>query len=241
MKKILKLKAHQKTDKRKKFGKKVLKIIPELKPYVRHRLFLANSLEIIPKNMYRSTGIIDDAIIELFESDISQLTSTVDLRLHLFKLVKEKLDVIYTKESWHQKSVSTDKILHQELNKLKEKYTIDADGDFVMNEELNDISYQQKNFTPQLFLSDDSQQSVLTAFDIDQLDERRKKVFKNLYSVLSLEASNVVDLYIFGKLNTTEIAKIKNTDEPTVRAIILQVKDRIQKVLQQPTDETNFN
>lgn len=235
MKKILKLKAHQEADKRKKFGKKILKIIPELKPYVRHRLFIANSLEIIPENMYRSTGIIDDAIIELFESDISMLTSTVDLRLHLFELVVKKLDNIFKKEAWHQKSVSTDKILHQELNKLKARYTIDADGDFVMNEELNDISYQQKNFSAQLFLSDDSKQSVLTAFDIDQLDERRKKVFRNLYSVLSLEASDVVDLYVFGKLNTTEISQIKNTDEPTVREIILQVKDRILKVIQQPS------
>lgn len=236
MKKIAKLKAHQEADKRKKFGKKILKIIPELKPYVRHRLFLANSLEIIPENMYRSTGIIDDALIEVFESDISMLTSTVDLRLLLFKLVKDKLDKMFQKEAWHQKSISTDKILHQELNKLRERYTVDADGDFVMNEDLNDISYQQKKFSPQLFLSDDSKQSVLTAFDIDQLDDRRKKVFKNLYSVLSLEASNVVDLYIFGKLNTTEIAQIKNTDEPTVRDIILQVKDRIQKVIMQPTD-----
>lgn len=236
MKKILKLKAHQEADKRKKFGKKVLKIIPELKPYVRHRLFLASSLGIIPQNMYRSTGIIDDAIIELFESDISNLTTTVDLKLQLFKLVKEKLDLIFKKEAWHQKTVSTDKILHQELNKLKEKYTVDADGDFIMNEELNDISYQQKNFTSQLFLTDESKQSVVTAFDIDQLDERRKKVFKNLYSVLSFEASNVVDLYVFGKLNTIEIAQIKSTDEPTVREIILQVKDSIQKVVQQPID-----
>jgi len=236
MKKIQQLKAHQEADKRKKFGKKILKIIPELKPYVRHRLFLANSLEIIPENMYRSTGIIDDAIIEVFESDISMLTSTVDLRLHLFKLVIDKLDKIFQKEAWHQESVSTDKLLHQELNKLRARYTVDADGDFVMNEDLNDISYQQKKFLPQLFLSDESTQSVLSAFDIDQLDERRKKVFTNLYSVLSLEASNVVDLYIFGKLNTTEIAQIKNTDEPTVREIILQVKDRIQKVIEQPID-----
>ena len=236
MKKIQKLKAHQEADKHKKFGKKILKIIPELKPYVRHRLFIAISLEIIPENMYRSTGIIDDAIIELFESDISMLTSTIDLRLHLFKLVKNKLDTIFKKEAWHQKSVSTDKLLHQELNKLKARYSIDADGDFVMNEDLNDISYQQKKFSPQLFLSDESKESVLTAFDIDQLDERRKKVFRNLYSVLSLEASNVVDLYIFGKLNTTEISQIKNIDELTIREIILQVKDRIQKVIEQPTD-----
>ncbi len=236
MKKIAKLKAHKEADKRKKFGKKVLKIIPELKPYVRHRIYLAESMGIIHENMFRSTGIINDAIIKLYESDISQLTSSTDLKIKMFSLVKERLDQIYKKEAWHQNSISTDKILHQELNKLKERYTIDADGDFVMKEELTDISYKQRDFIPQLFLYDDTVQSVKTAFDIDFMDEERKTVYTGLYRSLSLEASNVVDLHVFGRLNTTEIAQIKNADEPSIREIILQVKDTIQRIITHKKD-----
>ena len=233
MKKIAKLKAHQEEHKLKKFGKKIVKIIPELKPYVRHRLFLAHSLGIIPENMYRATGIIDDAIIELYESDITPITSTVELKIKLFILVKKKLDQLFRKEAWHKKAISTDKILHQELNKLKEKFTFNADEDFVMNEELSDISYHQKDFTPQLFLYDDSAQNIINTFDLEYMDEKRKKVFTKLYNVLSLEASNVVDLHVFGKLSTNEIAQIKNTDEKSVRDIILQVKDTIHLVINQ--------
>ncbi len=231
MKKIAKLKAHQEAEKSKKFGKRVLKIIPEIKPYVRHRLYLAESMGIVPENMYRSTGIIDDAIINLYESDISALQTSEDLKIKMFSLVKEQLDQIFKKEAWHQDAISTDKILHQELNKLRQRFTFDADGDFVMNEELTDISYKQKDFTPQLFIFDDAAQSVKTAFDLDYLNEDRKRAFTKLYRFLSLEASNVVDLHVFGKLNTNEIAQIKNTDEPSVRAIILQVKDTIYTII----------
>lgn len=231
MKKIAKLKAHQKADKREKFGKKIVKLIPEVKPYVRHRLYLAVSMGMVPENMYRSTGIINDAIIKIYESDISQISSSADLRIKLFFLVKEGLNKILKKEAWHNKTVSTDKILHQELNKLKERFTVDADGDFVMNEELSDISYQQKGFKPQLFIYEDTAQSVKDAFDLDFLDEERKNVFTKLYRLLSFEASNVVDLHVFGKLNSSEIALIKNTDEANIRAIILQVKDSIYKIL----------
>jgi predicted DNA-binding protein YlxM (UPF0122 family) len=49
--------------------------------------------------------------------------------------------------------------------------------------------------------------------------------------VLSLEASNVVDLHVFGKLSTNEIAQIKKTDEAAIRDIILQVKDSIHLVI----------
>lgn len=231
MKKIAKLKAHQEAAKKEKFGKRVLKIIPELKPYVRHRLYLAESMGIVPENMYRSTGIIDDAIINLYESDISKLRATVDLKIMMFRLAKEGLDEIFKKEAWHQDAISTDKILHQELNKLRERFTFDADGDFIMNEELTDISYKQKDFTPQLFIFDDAAQSVKTAFDLDYLNEDRKRAFTKLYRFLSLEASNVVDLHVFGKLNTMEIAQIKQTDEPRIREIILQVKDTIHTII----------
>lgn len=231
MNKLAKLKTHQDADRREKFGKKILKLIPEVKPYVRHRVYLAESMGLIQENMYRSTGIIDDAIIAIYESDISKLSSYIDLRIKMFYFVKEGLGSILKNEEWHKNTISTDKILHQELNKLKERFTFNADGDFIMNEELNDISYQQKTFREQLFIFEDSAQSVKVAFDMDYLNEERKDVFTKLYRFLSLDASNIVDLHIFGKLTTSEIALITKTNEENVRAIILQVKDSIYRIL----------
>ena len=48
--------------------------------------------------------------------------------------------------------------------RLEEKYTIDDDLDFVMNEELNDISYQQDHKHKHLFLYDEDDNSVLECF-----------------------------------------------------------------------------
>ena len=224
MKKIAKLKAHQKAEKRKKFDKKILKLIPELKPYAKHRLYLAELLGMIPKNMYRASEVINDAVLKIYESDLSELESSDDLKIKLFTYVKESLDSINQKEAPHKNNISTDKILHQELNNLKERFTFNADGDFVMNEELNDISYKQKDFIPQLYIYDDKAENVMESFDLDYLDEERKNTFTKLYHFLSFEASNVVDLHVFGKLNTDEIAQIKKADEASVRAIILQIK-----------------
>ncbi len=227
MKKLNKLKKHQKAAKPNKFNKKLLKIIPELKPYVRHRLFIACSLDIIPENMYQSTDVINNAIIKLYESDLSIFESKSDLRLELFGLVKSELENIFKKESWHQENVSTDKILHQELNKLKEKFTFNADEDFIMNEELTDISYKQKDFTKQLFLYENSESSVLSSFNFDYLNEERRAVFSKLYRLLSMEGSNIVDLHVFGKLTTKEIALIKKVDEAVIVNIINEIKDKI--------------
>ncbi len=227
------LKNYQDHFRRDKFGKKILDIIPSLNPYVHHRLYIATELGIIPQNMYVDSDIVDEAIIALYEGNLSAFNSSYDLKLELFKLVKQKLDHIFTSESWHQKSMSTDKLLHQELNNLKERFTFDGDQDSVMNEELADISYHQKDFNVPLKLYEDAQHSVISAFDLKQWDEPQKNFFNKLYNFMSLEASNVVDLHIFGKLNSTEIAHIKGVDEPIVRAIILQVKHRIGDLLKE--------
>ncbi len=231
MENVNKLKVHQEKSKSKKFSKKILKLIPELKPYVKHRLFLGEQLGIIPKNMYHSTGIVDDAIISLYQSDISDMQNLSDLRINLFEHTAKRLREIFQQEKWHQEAISTDKILHQELNKLKEKFTYNADEDFIMNEELTDISYHQKDFSKELFLFEDSDQIVKQTFDLSFLNDERKKMFTKLYQFLSIEASDVIDLHVFGKLNTTEIAQINKVEEKQVSAIILEVKDTIHSLL----------
>ena len=49
------------------FGKLVLSIVSQLQPYVKHRIYIAETMGIIPHNMYRSTGIIDDAMVTLYK------------------------------------------------------------------------------------------------------------------------------------------------------------------------------
>ena len=47
------------------FDKKVLSVVQHLHPYVKHRIYIAETTGIIPKNMYSSNGIIDECVIEL--------------------------------------------------------------------------------------------------------------------------------------------------------------------------------
>ncbi len=49
------------------FGRNILTIIAQIHPYVKHRLYTAEISGIIPHNMYTSTEIIDDTIVELYE------------------------------------------------------------------------------------------------------------------------------------------------------------------------------
>ncbi len=209
------------------FDKRVISATQQIHPYIKHRLYLGESMRIIPKNMYTSNGVIDESIAQFYEGgyDIDSDVSTIKIKL--FKIVSNYLDSIFKKEAFHKNTVSTNDILEEELDELEEHYTMNADWDIVMNEELNDISYKQDHKHKHLFLYDDHENSVLNAFDIEEIESKRSsELLGSLYSWLPLNVSNIIDLLIFGKLNFEEISKVKNIELKRVEYIYEEVKNK---------------
>lgn len=195
------------------FGKKVLSAIPGVFPYVRHRLYMAEVSGIIPKNMFQTNGIIDDAIIELYEKYEGTVDNTQELKLRLFGIVEEKLNLLLKNEGFHKDSVSITDILNTELALLEEKFESDLDSDLLMREELEDISYHQNDLIKPEFVYDDAEKNIIRAFDLKEekapVNFTKKNKIHKIYSWLPDEVSNIFDFYVFGKLTYEEIAEIK--------------------------------
>jgi len=219
----------------KSLDKKVLSIISILHPYVKQRLKVAESLGIIPKNMYKSNEIIDDIVLEIYENKTDKKIDINQLKLMMFSILNKELFKLFKNEEWHKNSISTKILLDEELALLEEKFTIDSGFDLIMNEELEDISYHQHDGEPHLLQSDAVQ------FDIaDFLDLKDKSFFKDkgkqnlvlkMYGELPLQSSNIVDLHVLGKLKLDEICKILVLHITEVEKVITFVKDNFRKYL----------
>ncbi len=219
-------------DDKREFGKKLLSIVPHLHPYVKHRLYIAESVGILPQNMYCSNGIIDDAIVKLHSYDIDLQIDTLSLELQLFKIADDLIDELYSKEGWHQRSISTNHFLKIELEKLEENYTVEADNELIMSEELDDICYHQESENKQVFIYDDLESDILRVIDSEpSTDFRKQKLLGKFYSWLPMETSKIIDLFVFGKLNFEEIATIKNTTAKDVKETIVKVRKSFRKNL----------
>lgn len=211
-------------EKKSEFDKKVLSAIQHLHPYVKHRLYIAESTRILPKNMYFSNGIIDDGIVKLYEMGFDIDASAMEIKLKLFQIIDNDLDELFKNEAFHKNTISTSTILEEELDKLKEDYTIDADLDLVLNTELSDISYMQDN-SEHVFVYDDSDSSVLNAFEVEDMASiKSKNLIGGLYRWLPIMAADIIDLYAFGNLNFEEISKIKQLSVENVEKIFTAVK-----------------
>lgn len=214
------------------FDKKVLTAVQHLHPYVKHRIYIAETNGILPKNMYSSNGIIDECIIEMYSKGFNIEAEVMEVKLALFKLVDNYMNELFKKELFHKNTISTNDILKQEIARLGEEFTVDADMDLILNTELSDISYHQ-DATNELYLYEDKETSILNAFEVKDLSIKESpKVFGRFYSWLPVNISNIIDLYIFGKLEFDEIAKIKNITTTRVESIFDKVKKSFRKHLE---------
>lgn len=217
------------------FGRKILTIIAQIHPYVKHRLYTGEIRGIIAHNMYTSTGIIDDAIVNLYEKYEGKLTDNQEIKIKLFTLTSERLNTLFKKESQYKDSLNTSQILEEELKLLEENYEMDLDNDTLMEEDLDDISYKQNDFKQTEFLYNDAETNIINSLDANdsriEISEDKRKAFNNIYNWLPLKTSNILDLFVFGKLTYEDIAKVKNVNPSEIKKIIQTVSNTFRKNL----------
>jgi len=216
--------------------KKTLSTVQLLHPYVKQRIRVAENLGIFPRNMYKSNEIIDEVVLKVYEEDLHKSLNQDDLRIAMFKLTFDRINELLESEEWHKDSISTKLILEDELKQLEENFTMDADNDLIMNEDLDDISYHLNDKEGVSLPYDEQEEGVKVLFGLDTTETdgfwQDRKEIRKLYYKLPLTTSNIVDLYILGKLSFAEIASILKTEMAEVKEIVNFVKETFRKQME---------
>jgi RNA polymerase sigma factor (sigma-70 family) len=216
--------------------KKTLTIVHLLHPYAKQRIRVGEKLGYFPRNMYKSSEIIDEVVLEIYEKGVHKSKDADALRIIMFDLLNSKMSSLYKSEEWHKESFSTKLILEEELRKMEENFTSDAGNDLIMNEDLDDISYHQNNGGPKDLPYDESEEGIKTFLGLDQIEKFREKSDRNdlrkVYYKLPVNTSNIVDLYILGKLSFHEIATILKMEVSEVKEIVNSVRETIKNQLE---------
>ncbi len=231
--KIQELKDLKAKNKFKEFYSHIESHLPQLRRYIKQRLHNAEVAGIIPKGFFTPDDIIDDVYQEVFINFNPDWTEK-DLKTILFKLAMKKLDEIIEKEKQKPKKVSIDKIIADELKLLDEKFTVNADGELVLIEELDDISYQQEQAKPKyLILERATEERILELLDQDtsgQLTQEDQDNFWKIYKVMPAQSKTVIELFVFGGLQTDEISDITDISTDNVEKIVDNFKQKLRKI-----------
>lgn len=216
--------------------KKTLRTIHLLHPYTKQRIRVGELLGIFPKNMYKPNEIIDEVVLETYEKGIHKSNDIDELRLSMFKMLNTRIRALFESEEWHKDTISTKFMLDEELKRLEENFTMDADNDLIMNEDLDDISYHQNDSIETELPYDNDEEEVKSFLGIDQIERYRedtdRATLRKVYYKLPVNTSNIVDLYILGKLSYHEIAGILHLEVSEVKEIVNFVRETIKKQLE---------
>ncbi len=216
---------HKKKSKKsfKNFYVEISKYLPGLENFTRTKIEILENEGAIKKEFYTVNDILDAVYLQVFKC-YSEEINKESLRKILFLKTISKLHKIKDLESEPANAISTSSILKEELDLLQENYSVDADGDFIPEEEFDDISYHQKDFKPTHFILSEvlEDQLIGKVFKRDAaiaLSEHRKdipKIFHNLP-----ESTNIIlELHVFGYQNPSEISQIIGMNKRQINWII---------------------
>jgi len=203
---------------------KIQPIKKDLMRYVRYRLRRLERKGILPQNMLTPEEIFDEIIAELAKVTNSE-DDLKDIKINAFEIAMLLLDRYEEKELPQRKKIPIHKLLEEELKSLEEKFTVDADYDYVMLEELDDISYQTDKYKPKIFLlTADLETHILQHLQSEEksLSSSQKHAFEHLINTMPEGVRKIFELHLFGQLDEDEIADLMALKLSVVQKAIIQ-------------------
>lgn len=216
------------------FYKKISNYIPNLRDFIARKLKVAENSGTIDKNFYIADDILDEVYLEVFESFNSKIEKG-DLRRMLFEKSLEKIDEKTILEHVFDNEINIDEIVNEELKTMDEKYTVDGDGDFILYDELDDISYHQDDFKPKHYILDQSLEKLLTdKFSLEDLtlqSAKKRKLLGGVFYKIPPRSKAIIELYVFANQSISEISEILIIEEQIVRKVVDKIKEKFKLIM----------
>jgi DNA-directed RNA polymerase specialized sigma24 family protein len=219
-----------------KFNSEVSRVLPRLQRYVAHRLRMAVIDGIIGPGKYRVEDITDEVFIRLKEEFASGGLELDKVKIVMFRLADRELTRILSEESAHGKDIPIEEILAEEMRGLEEKYSVAADGDIVLYEEFDDISYQHDREQKTIYLLEPGfENDLIKTLDLEESCAVAAAEARNLLAhacqKLPRIAGSIIALHVAGGLSPKEIAEVRDMDVQDVETIITRIRVRFTSVL----------
>ena len=205
----------------------------DLSKFAKVKLKNAEHHHLLPKGFYNTEDILMEVYLEVFE-ELNDSISEKELKTLLFQKTIQKFNEILEKENRIRKRIPVDLIVKEELDLLKEDFTVDADGDLVLIEELPDISYHQKDFKPKHYIIDpDAEKEIVSSLELDDailVDDERREKLANTYFLIPPTSKTIFELYVFGNQDEDTIAEILKIEKDQVKTVITKVVEKFKAV-----------
>ncbi len=219
-----KLVSYKRKENRESFNTELLKVLPQIYRYVSKRLNSAIANGKLNKGMFNPSDFTDQLFIEVYDN-IDDIKSENELHVFLFKKVDELLeDSLVEEEFDHVFFDNIDTYSKPEWDAMEENYTQDADGDFLLLDEMDDKSLNKSNYSlNHVFITEEEKKLA------DKLDATldKERIYNHVQLVLdkmNLPMRTVFELFTNEGLTIEEIADIRKTTLTKVEELLTSAR-----------------
>lgn len=216
------LKQAKAEGRREAFNQKLLSLLPEVKRYITRGLRLALAKGVISHNKYKPEDFFDQLFLDVYDR-LGEVPGRDAFHAWLFARAEILLEEMEVKEIFDAFLFDNlDEFSRAERSEMDESFSTDGDGDLIMMDELDDISYKNRQTLLRNIFLDDAHEDLMA---LTETGANQKKIESQLDNVLFELPANLRSLFELAYeqgFSPEDIARIKNMKSE-------QVNDQLQK------------
>lgn len=212
------------------FNELLYQILIPVRKYVEHEIQVAEINKVITKNDYQVDALMDDLLIKTFDK-----IENIDVQQHLLSWLFQQADImledLYVEEEFNavfHKNI--DDLSQPELDAMEELITRDADGDLVLLEDLDDMSYADYQYVLDDIFISDPEQSIISDIDAGLIKENTERSITKMIRFLPSRMRSIYNLHHHG-LDANSISFIKRIPVDRVNTTIHKVRRTLRHLL----------
>lgn len=212
----------------------VKKAVPNLIGYLRRRVRAAQIAAVLRKEAMKAEDLVDELYLRIYnkyrEAPLQDSRRFINW---LYAYADELLCEVIDTHGVQGLETSIELIERKANHEMEEVYSVEADGDWMMQEDFDDPTYhygdplfEQALLEYNDFFSDEdtaAKTDTLTEFDLLD-EEQQQSLHRMLYNLPEFYRSTF-DLYTLEKLSVEDIALIKRTDTATINKVLKDIRE----------------
>jgi DNA-directed RNA polymerase specialized sigma24 family protein len=218
-------------DDAKAFYALFLNSIPEMGSYINAQLNEMEHSGTLPSNFYKEDDFIDDLFIATYNA-FDEIKTDDEFYIFLFKELNLLLEKVKEKElSIHESLENIDDYARAERDRMREKMATQLDGDIILEEELDDISYATHKEEFKTIFEVESEQKMEEYLDKTSTQTWTSQHANKVINSLPASYRNIASLYIHFHLSIPEITEVTRQSSQQVHQAINAIKESFKAYL----------
>jgi RNA polymerase sigma factor (sigma-70 family) len=229
---LVQLKSYKEQDDQTSFNLYIETVFPQIEGYLTTQLELAVKKKNIHEGNYNVADFMDELFIKAYEHILS-IDKNEHFKIWLYRTADQLLEQAITDDKFDEYFFKNiDEFTQVEMDEMEEKYSTDGDGDFVLEEELDDSSYSKNDYVlREVFVEEDEESNLIANLDQKIGQEKINQHIQSILPKLPNLTASILELFSKHKLNEAEIAEVKGISLESVKSYLNEAKNAIRMSL----------